>query len=147
MWFNYYFQELFITESKLVFIQLSSYLASFPHLKETEAAGYKGPIIEIRSRKCWMLRQDWWLPIQIILNTVALPLAMIFNAMKQENIHQHSSKAIVKLLHKNKYVREGMNNFYFNYFKYRDWAKILANWFQEVLEHLIVHHHHNKLVL
>ena len=148
--FRQYFLKLFTRESGLSSAQFDTYLADFPCLSATEAAGCEGRIKEEEIREA--LKSvgldkspgNDGLPYKVYLRLshmfVPLLATTYDNWMRQGTIPRHFTRGIVKLLHKNKHGGDGISNFRPLTMLNTDLkilAKILANCLQTVLPSLI----------
>ena len=148
--FRSYFQDLFTREPGLDPVQFDTYLADFPRLEATEAAGCEGRIREDEVRE--VLRTVGLdktpgidgLPYEVYcrLAPIFTPLlTTLFNHwLKQGSIPQRITRGVVKLLVKDKHGGDGIDNFrpltMLNT-ELKILAKILANRLQGVLGSLI----------
>ena len=148
--FRQYFLKLFTREPGLSSAQFDTYLADFPRLSATEAAGCEGCIKEEEIRdalKSVGLDKSPGidgLPYEVYLRLshMFVPLlATIYNNwMRQGTIPRRFTRGIVKLLRKNKHGGDGISNFRPLTMLNTDLkilAKILANRLQTVLPSLI----------
>ena len=142
--------KLFTREPGLSSAQFDTYLAEFPRLSATEAAGCEGRIKEEEIRdalKSVGLDKSPGidgLPYEVFLRLshMFVPLlATIYNNwMRQGTIPRRFTRGIVKLLRKNKHGGDGISNFRPLTMLNTDLkilAKILANRLQTVLPSLI----------
>ena len=139
--------KLFTREPGLSSAQFNTYLADFPHLSATEAAGCEGCIKDDEIRE--VLKLDKSLRIDSLPYEVYLRLSRMFvpllatiynNWMRQGSISRCFTRGIVKLPHKNKHGGDGISNFHPLMMLDTDLkilAKILANRLQTVLPILI----------
>ena len=149
--FRQYFLKLFTREPGLSSAQFDTYLADFPRLSATEAAGCEGRIKEeeeIREAlKSVGLEKSPGidgLPYEVYLRLLHMfvpLLATIYdNWMRQGTIPRRFTRGIVKLLRKNKHGGDGISKFrpltMFNT-DLKILAKILANRLQTVLPSVI----------
>ena len=148
--FRQYFLKLFTRDPGLSSAQFDTYLADFPRLSATEAAGCEGRIKEEEIRdalKSVGLDKSPGidgLPYEVYLRLshMFVPLlATIYNNwMRQGTIPRRFTRGIVKLLRKNKHGGDGISNFRPLTMLNTDLkilAKILANRLQTVLPSLI----------
>ena len=148
--FRQYFLKLFTREPGLSSAQFDTYLADFPRLSATEAAGCEGRIKEEEIREALKSvgldkspRIDG-LPYEVYLRLshmfVPLLATIYDNWMRQGTIPRRFTRGIVKLLRKNKHGGNGISNFRPLTMLNTDLkilAKILANRLQTVLPSLI----------
>ena len=152
--FRQYFLKLFTREPGLSSAQFDTYLADFPRLSATEAAGCEGRIKEEEIREALKSvgldkspRIDG-LPYEVYLRLshmfVPLLATIYDNWMRQGSIPRRFTRGIVKLLRKNKHGGDGISNFrplaMLNT-NLKILAKILANRLQTVLPCLICPEH------
>ena len=148
--FRDYYQDLFTREPGLSSSQFDTYLADFPRLTETEAAGCEGRITEDEVREALKTVGKNKTPgidglpyeVYLRLSHMFVPLltAVYNNWMKQGSIPQRFTRGIVKLLRKNKHGGEGLSNFRPLTMLNTDLkilAKILADRLQSALPSLI----------
>ena len=148
--FRQYFLKLFTGEPGLSSAQFDTYLADFPCLSVTEAAGCEGCIKEEEIRealKSFGLDKSPGidgLPYEVYLRLshmfVPLLATIYDNWMRQGTIPRRFTRGIVKLLCKNKHGGDGISNFRPLTMLNTDLkilAKILANHLQTVLPTLI----------
>ena len=148
--FRQYFLKLFTREPGLSSAQFDAYLADFPRLSATEAAGCEGRIKEEEIRdalKSVGLDKSPGidgLPYEVYLRLshmfVPLLATTYDNWMRQGTIPGRFTRGIVKLLRKNKHGGDGISNFRPLTMLNTDLkilAKILANRLQTVLPSLI----------
>ena len=116
--FQQYFLKLFTREPGLSSAQFDTYLANFPCLSATEAAGCEGCITE---DEVWKAMKSVGLdkspginglPYEVYLRLFVPLLATIYNNwMRQGSIPRRFTRGIVKLLRKNKHGGDGISNF------------------------------------
>ena len=146
--FRQYFLKLFTREPGLSSAQFDTYLADFPCLSVTEAAGCEGCITEDEVRRAMKsVGLDKspgidGLPYEVYISHMfVLLLATIYNNwMRQCSILRRFTRGIVKLLRNNKHGGDGISNFRPLTMLNTDLkilAKILANRFQTILPSLI----------
>ena len=148
--FRQYFLKLFTREPGLSSAQFDTYLADFPCLSATEAAGCEGRIKEEEIREALKsVELDKspgidGLPYEVYLRLshmfVPLLATIYDNWMRQGSIPRRFTRGIVKLLRKNKHGGDGISNFRPLTMLNTDLkvlAKILANRLQTVLPSLI----------
>ena len=148
--FRQYFLKLFTREPGLSSAQFDAYLADFPRLSATEAAGCEGLIkeeeIRVALKSVGLDKSPGidGLPYEVYLRLshMFVPLlATIYNNwMRQGTIPRRFTRGIVKLLCKNKHGGDGISNFRPLTMLNTDLkilAKILANRLQTVLPSLI----------
>ena len=119
--FRDYYQDLFTREPGLSSARFDAYLADFPRLEETEAAGCEGPITEDEIRQALKSVGTDKTPgidglpyeVYLRLSHMFVPLlATIYNNwLRQGTIPQRFTRGIVKLLRKNKHGGDGISNF------------------------------------
>ena len=148
--FRQYFLKLFTMEPGLSSAQFDTYLANFPCLSATEAAGCEGRIKKEEIREALMsVGLDKspgidGLPYEVYLRLshmfVPLLATIYDNWMRQGTIPRRFTRDIVKLLCKNKHGEDGISNFRSLRMLNTDLkilAKILENRLQTVLPSLI----------
>ena len=144
--FRQYFLKLFTREPGLSSAQFDTYLADFPCLSATKAAGCEGLIKEEALKSAELDKSPGinGLPYEVYLKLshMFVPLlATIYNNwMRQGSIPRLFTRGIVKLLHKNKHGVDGISNFRPLTMLNTDLkilAKILANRLQTVPPSLI----------
>ena len=119
--FRDYFLQLCTREPGLSSAQFDAYLADFPRLEATEAAGCEGPITEVEIRQALRTVGTDKTPgidglpyeVYLRLSHMFVPLlATIYNNwLRQGTIPQRFTRGIVKLLRKNKHGGDGISNF------------------------------------
>ena len=148
--FRQYFLKLFTREPGLSSAQFDTYLADFPRLSATEAAGCEGRIkeeeIRVALKSVGLDKSPGidGLPYEVYLRLshmfVPLLATTYNNWMRQGTIPRRFTRGIVKLLRKNKHGGDGISNFRPLTMLNTDLkilAKILANRLQTVLPSLI----------
>ena len=148
--FQQYFQKLFTREPELSRAQSDTYLADFPRLSVTKAAGWEGGIKEDEIREALKsVGLDKSPGIDGLPYEVYLRLSHMFvpllatihnNWMRQGSIPRRFTRGKMKLQRKNKHGRDGISNFCPLKMLNTDLkilAKILANRLQTVLPSLI----------
>jgi len=116
-----YYQKLFTREPGLSSAQFDTYLADFPRLEDTEAAGCEGRITE---EEIWQALKSVGLEktpgidglpyeVYLRLSPMLVPLleTIYNNWMRQGSIPRRFTQGVVKLLCKNKRGGDGISNF------------------------------------